>query len=165
MGGILVMNIRFILVIGLFFTFISWAHSNDEVNDLIESSLEFKAQGDIDNALDKLKSALEIDSNNVRARTHLGTTLMEKDLFEEAILELNKAIKLDAEMPLAHYALAVCYARKKHPNVLLARKHVKMAQEYGYNVVPWFLNYLDRLERGDINPDGTIKTNNEKKEK
>lgn len=125
---------------------------NQEVDQLVEKAIDLKTKGQIDDALSLIQKALQINENHLRARVHLGTLLMEKNRFEEAIIELDKSLNLDPKTPLAHYALSVCYVRKKTPNLILARQHLNLAEMNGYHVVPAFKSQLERMERGEIPP-------------
>lgn len=71
---------------------------------------------------------------------------MGKSDYEKAIEQLNKTLELDPNYPKTHYALANAYARKLNPDVKLARKHLDESIRLGYHAVPWFLDYIKKLE-------------------
>lgn len=117
-----------------------------------ENGYELYNQARYDEALPLFKKVIEKDAKNVKAQVYYGVCWMGKEDFEKAIPELDKALKMDEKLPLAHYALAVSYARKNPPDVSKAEACMKSAKSYGYQVPVWFEQYVDRLKKGPLVP-------------
>ena len=58
------------------------------------------------------ENALGYDSKHYRAITNLGNVALENNLLEEAILQYEKALKINEHFANAHHNLAVAYKRK-----------------------------------------------------
>ena len=102
------------------------------------------AKGEFDAALAKFVEALKIDPNYSDAQCDSGVVYMEKDDWPTAITLLEKAIALDQKNPKAHYALAVCYARRQNPDFVKAKEYRDKAESLGYHIVPWFDEFLKK---------------------
>lgn len=105
-----------------------------------------------DEAIAGFAKVLERNPNHVRARAYNGVCYMGKEQFDQAIEELNKALKLDEKFPLTNYALSVSYARKATPDVAKAEEFLTNAKKYGYQVPVWFEQYVERLKKGNVSP-------------
>lgn len=108
---------------------------------------DYHARGKLDEAIKELTLALKEDPRHVPSNCELGVIYMGKGDYDKAIGQLKKTLELDPEYPKTHYALANAYARKPDPDVKLARKHLDEAIRLGYHAVPWFLDYMKRLEK------------------
>jgi len=53
---------------------------------------------------------VDVDPNYATARSHLGLTLYVRRNYEDAIIQLNKAIELGARTEDNYYILGYCYA-------------------------------------------------------
>lgn len=107
---------------------------------------DYHARGKLDEAIKELELALKEDPKHVASNCELGVIYMGQGDYDKAIEQLNKTLELDPSYPKTHYALANAYARKPTPDVKLARKHLDEAVRLGYHAVPWFLDYMKRLE-------------------
>ncbi len=107
---------------------------------------DLHARGKLDEAIKELELALKEDPKHVPSNCELGIVYMGKNDFDKAITQLNKTLELDPNYPKTHYALANAYARKPNPDVKLARKHLDESIRLGYHAVPWFLDYMNKLE-------------------
>jgi tetratricopeptide (TPR) repeat protein len=107
---------------------------------------DLHARGKMDEAIKELELALKEDPKHVPSNCELGIVYMGQNDFDKAIIQLNKTLELDPNYPKTHYALANAYARKPNPDVKLARKHLDESIRLGYHAVPWFLDYMNKLE-------------------
>lgn len=106
----------------------------------------YHASGKFQEAIQELELALDEDPQHVPSNCELGIIYMGQDDYDKAIVQLKETLELDPEYPKTHYALANAYARKPEPEVELAREHLDEAIRLGYHAVPWFLDYMKRLE-------------------
>lgn len=114
----------------------------------------YHAMGKLEEAIGELELALEEDPSHVPSNCELGVIYMGRDNYDMAIIQLKKTLELDPEYPKTHYALANAYARKPEPELELARKHLDEAIRLGYHAVPWFLDYMKKLEtKGKVLPE------------
>lgn len=71
--------------------------------------------GGTDEAVRLLKRAVKIFNGSAEAFTHLGVALAERGLAQQAIIEFDRALKLNPDLIVAHYnrarALSACGAR------------------------------------------------------
>lgn len=107
---------------------------------------DYHARGKLDEAIKELELALKEDPKHVASNCELGVIYMGQGDYDKAIEQLKKTLELDPNYPKTHYALANAYARKPTPDIKLARKHLDEAVRLGYHAVPWFLDYMKRLE-------------------
>jgi len=113
----------------------------------------YNAMGKTKKAIEELNLALKQDPKDVPSNCELGVIYMGQGNYSKAIAQLKKTLALDPKYPKTHYALANAYARKPKPDTALARKHLDEAIRLGYHPVPWFLDYMKRLEgKGTIPP-------------
>lgn len=126
---------------------------SNEAKLAFDKGMEFYRQSKYDEAIGAFSEATKVEPKYAQAYCEMGIAQMEKNDFEGAIPNLLKSIELQPTYPKAHYAVAVSYARQKAPDTVNARKHVDIASQQGYMVVPWFLDYLKRLEEGQTPPE------------
>lgn len=107
---------------------------------------QLHARGKLDEAIEELELSLKEDPDYVPSNCELGVIYMGQSDYNKAIEQLKKTLELDPEYPKTHYALANAYARKPQPDVTLARKQLDEAIRLGYHPVPWFLEYIKKLE-------------------
>ncbi len=69
-------------------------------------ALVLSRKGDFDRAIEVLKSATEIDSDNVWIYVDLGNAYLSKGVAEAAIRSLERAVELDPTLEQAHFNLA-----------------------------------------------------------
>lgn len=119
----------------------------------------YHAMGKLDEAIKELELSLKEDPDYVPSNCELGVIYMGQGDYDKAIAQLEKTLEMDPEYPKTHYALANAYARKPDPEVELARKHLDEAVQLGYHPVPWFLDYMKKLEaeKGKIPLDASVK--------
>ena len=106
----------------------------------------YEARGKFTESIAELNLALKEDPKHVPSNCELGIIYMGQEKYDLAIEQLQKTLKLDPKYPKTYYALANAYARKADPDVVMARQYLDKAVELGYHPVPWFQDYLKRLE-------------------
>lgn len=87
--------------------------------DLVKSSLFLGItrlrQKKIKDAIDSLKTAVDLDTNNAVARFVLGTAYFNNEQFDEAIHSLETAIALDKNLPkVIYFVLGTAYFHNKN---------------------------------------------------
>ncbi len=83
--------------------------SNLDVQTLNEKAAEYMQQGDYENAIARLKSAIDLNSSFPQSHFNLGIAYYENKNFEEAIEAFNEAIKLKSDFADAFYSRAAAY--------------------------------------------------------
>lgn len=83
--------------------------------------------GDLEKALRKVDTSLEINDTVVKSHVLKGRILIEMGDLGNALQTLNTAATLDPEEPDAHYYLGVVYERINEPE--MAREHFEIACE------------------------------------
>ena len=83
--------------------------SNLDVQTLNEKAAEYMKQGDYENAIARLKSAIDLNSSFPQSHFNLGIAYYENKDFEEAIEAFNEAIKLKSDFTDAYYSRAIAY--------------------------------------------------------
>ncbi|MHA7812780.1 MAG: tetratricopeptide repeat protein [Phycisphaerales bacterium] len=90
--------------------------------------------GDLEKALRKVDTSLEINDTVVKSHVLKGRIQIEMGDLGNALQSLQTATALDPEEPDAHYYLAIVYERINEPE--LAREHFEIACEFDdYNPV------------------------------
>ena len=84
--------------------------------------------GEVEEALEYYKKALEHDTDNSRAYSRLAMVCWEKDILDEAILNYKKAIEIDPAYDIAYNNLGVIYLDGIN-NIEKAKIHFKKAIE------------------------------------
>lgn len=70
---------------------------------------DYLQKGDIDNAIARFKSSVDLDENIFESRYNLGVAYIQKENFEDAIAELEAAVKLKPNSKDALYSLGVAF--------------------------------------------------------
>jgi len=124
--------------------------SSPQENPDFVKGYELYNQQKYDEAIPFFQKALAKDSSHIRAQVYYGVSYMGKEDFENAIIELEKALELNEKYPLTNYALSVSYARKSPPDVAKAEKYLALGKQYGYQVPVWFEQYVERMKSGKV---------------
>ena len=83
--------------------------SNLDVQTLNEKAAEYMKQGDYENAIARLKSAIDLNSSFPQSHFNLGIAYYENKDFEKAVEAFNEAIKLKDNFADAFYSRALAY--------------------------------------------------------
>lgn len=78
-------------------------------NAVINAALIYQKRGEVDTAISKLRTAIEMAPNNLEFFLYLGTLFEEKKAYPEAEKVLNDGISLDPNSPKLHFRLGVVY--------------------------------------------------------
>ncbi len=82
-----------------------------------------------------------INPDKADTRSNLGWAYIRKDMLNEAITELKKALDIDPNYAKVHRNLAIAYYKKGE--FKSAIKHCDIAVEFGYKIHPKFLEDLE----------------------
>ena len=116
-----------------------------EDDPVYQKGYQLYSEKKYDDAIPVFQSIIDKEPNHVNSLALLGVCFMGKEDFRQSMIYLEKALKVDAKMPLANYAMAVSYARKPDPDLGMAQKYLELAKTYGYQVPPGFEQYLEHL--------------------
>lgn len=118
------------------------AHPNNTLGYINRSQL-YKAQNDIQNAINDLNSAINIDPAQPDNYVKRGMLLAQLEKWDEALKDLNTAIQSDdfKSDAVAYYYRALCYAFSG--NIVSARKDVQTS--YNLTDDPEFEKALQEL--------------------
>lgn len=97
-----------LIVIALFSCLLCTACINNlAISELNQMGSEYLQKGDIDNAIARFKSSVDLDENIFESRYNLGVAYIQKENYKDAIDELEDAVKLRPDSKDAIYSLAV----------------------------------------------------------
>jgi tetratricopeptide (TPR) repeat protein len=101
-------------------------------------------QNKVDEAIDLLSRAAEMDPKNAETQNYLGIALSEKGLRGPAENALRKAVELNPNYAVAHHNLAVVYASQQPPFLELAKYHYNKSLELGHPADPAIEKMLNK---------------------
>ncbi|MGD8778255.1 MAG: tetratricopeptide repeat protein [Ignavibacteria bacterium] len=78
---------------------------------LLHLSNSYIASGKLDEAMSAFKQGVETEPNNKYYRFNYGSMLLNAERYEEAVVQLKKAVEIDPDYENALYNLAVTYVR------------------------------------------------------
>jgi tetratricopeptide (TPR) repeat protein len=97
--------------------FTLWADAGKKSPDSSRATLNlgisYMFRGEYDKAIEKLRTSIQIKSDNPKAYNNLGVICLEKMDFDQAITEFKKAISYDPHYADAHNNLAKTFALKE----------------------------------------------------
>ncbi len=92
----------------LFISLISTACINNlAIQELNEIGKKYLEQGEVDEAIARFQSSVDLDENLYESRYNLGVAYIKKEDYINAIKTLEKASEINPELPDIHYSLAV----------------------------------------------------------
>lgn len=98
----------FLLITVLFVSVISTACINNlAVQELNNKAKEYMANGEIEKAICRLRSSIDLDTSIFETHYNLGVALIENKEYKEAQLALEEAIKLKPDFADSYYSLAM----------------------------------------------------------
>jgi tetratricopeptide (TPR) repeat protein len=84
--------------------------ASEAAQEALRQAQASHSEGQIDEALQQARRALELAPDYVEALTYLGTTLVTRRLaFEDGLSHLERAAALAPDDPGVHYSLGWCY--------------------------------------------------------
>lgn len=102
------MKKAFLLVVILFVAIMSTACINNfAVQELNSKAKTYLDKGDYDNAINRLKSSVDLDPTIFETHYNLGIAYTQAERYPEAVETFQKAIKLKPDFADAYYSLAV----------------------------------------------------------
>lgn len=102
-----------LLITVLFVSVISTACINNlAVQELNSKAKEYMEAGEIEKAICRLRSSIDLDTNVFETHYNLGVALISAKQYEEAEKSLLNAIKLKPDFADAYYSLAVAQEEK-----------------------------------------------------
>lgn len=97
-----------LLITILFVSVISTACINNlAVQELNSKAKEYMANGEVEKAICRLRSSIDLDTSIFETHYNLGVALIENKEFAEAQASLKNAIQLNPDHPDSYYSLAV----------------------------------------------------------
>ena len=97
-----------LLITILFVSVISTACINNlAVQELNSKAKEYMANGEIEKAICRLRSSIDLDTSIFETHYNLGVALIENKEFAEAQASLKNAIQLNPDHPDSYYSLSV----------------------------------------------------------
>lgn len=97
-----------LLITILFVSVISTACINNlAVQELNSKAKEYMANGEVEKAICRLRSSIDLDTSIFETHYNLGVALIENKEFAEAQVSLKNAIQLNPDYPDSYYSLAV----------------------------------------------------------
>ena len=98
----------FLLITVLFVSVISTACINNlAVQELNNKAKEYMANGEIEKAICRLRSSIDLDTSIFETHYNLGVALIENKEYKEAQSALEEAIKLKPDFADSYYSLAM----------------------------------------------------------
>ena len=82
--------------------------NNFAVQELNNKAKTYMDAGDYGNAIERLKSSLDLDPTLVETHYNLAVAYTKEEDYDNAIKEYNEVIKLKSDFNDAYYSLAVC---------------------------------------------------------
>lgn len=82
-----------------------------DLNALYDEANRFKAEGKLQEAVDKLREILAVDENYVLAHTALAVHLQKLGFNTEALAHAKKVVELEPNDPFSHAQLSVISQR------------------------------------------------------
>lgn len=99
-----------LLITILFVSVISTACINNlAVQELNNKAKEYMANGEVEKAICRLRSSIDLDTSIFETHYNLGVALIEVKEYKEAQVSLENAIKLNPDFVDTYYSLAVAY--------------------------------------------------------
>lgn len=107
-----------LLITVLFVSVISTACINNlAVQELNSKAKEYMEAGEIDKAICRLRSSIDLDTNVFETHYNLGVALISAKQYEEAEKSLENAIKLKPDFADAYYSLAVAQEEQAYEKI------------------------------------------------
>lgn len=103
---------RSFLVFFLILGFSSCANKEEQAEKHFRQGFSHQDQGDLDQAIEEYKRAVELNPNHLKAYMNLGVVYMRQEKYDQAIEEFSAVVKLNYYHANAHYNLGYIYILK-----------------------------------------------------
>ena len=133
-------HLSFILVLLMVSVATTACINNFAVQELNNNAKVYMDKGDVDAAICRLKSSLELDSAVWETHYNLATAYFNGEKYKEAQVEYKEAIKLNPELPDAYFSLAVAFETEANSLEKLYREENKKLDKEFLDKVVTILN-------------------------
>jgi Flp pilus assembly protein TadD len=86
-------------------------------DELLKNAVQKLKHGQIDSAIEDLKSAVQLNTADPQVHNYLGIAYSQKGMKDEAIAELRKACELNPVSPLIRFNLGMVFLEIGHTDV------------------------------------------------
>jgi len=93
----------FFLILG----FLSCANKEEQAEKHFRQGFSHQDQGNLDQAIEEYRKAVDLNPNHLKAHTNLGAAYMRQEKYDQAIEEFSMVVKLNYYHANAHYNLGV----------------------------------------------------------
>jgi Flp pilus assembly protein TadD len=100
------------LVLFLISGFLTCASKEKQAEKHFKQGFGYQNQGNLEQAIEEYKKAVELDPNHLKAHMNLGAVYMQQTKYDQAIEEFNIVVKLNYYYGTAHYNLGYIYLLK-----------------------------------------------------
>ncbi len=122
---------------------------------------EYLDKGEVDNAISRFQSSIDLDENIFESRYNLGVAYIQKNDYNNAIIQLKKAIEINPKSSDAYYSYAVALENQglKFEEILDGDKNKPTKEEMIENLkivdksIKMYQNYLSNLK---TSPDDSV---------
>lgn len=83
--------------------------NNMAIQELNNNAVKYMNSGDYENAIDRLKSSIDLDDAKYETHYNLGIAYTKNEEYDDAIKEFEKVIELNPEYKMTYFAMAVAY--------------------------------------------------------
>ena len=98
----------FFLILG----FSSCANKEKQAEKHFRQGFSQQDQGNLDQAIEEYKKAVELNPNHLKAHMNMGAAYMRQEKYDQAIEEFSMVVKLNYYHANAHYNLGYIYSLK-----------------------------------------------------
>lgn len=96
----------------LIFGFLSCANKEKQAEKHFRQGFTYQDQGELDEAIEEYKKAVELNPNHLKAHMNLGAAYMRQEKYDQAIDQFSTVVKLNYYHANAHYNLGYIYVLK-----------------------------------------------------
>ncbi|MDP8253583.1 MAG: tetratricopeptide repeat protein [Candidatus Kaelpia aquatica] len=143
-GGLFLIVI--VVIGGCFFIKTHWINKEEQTYSCYIKGEEYYSKEELDAAIRGYQKSIILSPEFYQGYYMIGRCYFKKGEYEEAISYLKKTLEIKPDYSDAHYLIAVVYAKRKLPQVDLAREHYDIAVHLGYAPPKIFTRYLENLE-------------------
>lgn len=86
--------------------------NNLAIQELNNNAVKYMNSGDYENAIDRLKSSIDLDDSKYETHYNLGIAYTKNEEYDDAIKEFEKVMTLNPDYKMTYFAMAVAYENK-----------------------------------------------------
>ena len=83
--------------------------NNFAIQELNNNAVKYMNNGDYENAIDRLKSSIDLDDTKYETHYNLGIAYTKNEEYDDAVEEFEKVVELNPEYKMTYFAMAVAY--------------------------------------------------------